>query len=194
MIIGITGGMGSGKSTLANVLKEKGFSVFDADAIYKELTGPGEALVLKLEELFGRDVSDENHSLNRARLSEAAFSSEENIRLLNETTHKAVKDEIERRVSESGSDLIALDIPLLFESGSDAGCDEVWLVVAPLKERLQRIVMRDGISEDEALKRISHQMSDEDKIKLSDVVIYNDSTYEELVNKIDEIVKERLKL
>lgn len=194
MIIGLTGGMGSGKSTVAARLAEHGCLVLDADAIYKELTHKGSPLVMMLEEEFGRDIADEEHELIRANLSKAAFASPENVSRLNEITHEAVKDEMRKRTEASDKKYIVWDVPLLFESGSNHECDEVWSVIAPLKDRLQRIVLRDDITEEEALSRISHQMSDDERILLSDVVINNDSDYEALNAKVDQRIKERLEL
>ncbi|MBR5926388.1 MAG: dephospho-CoA kinase [Firmicutes bacterium] len=194
MIYGLTGGMGSGKSTVAEELKKAGCDVFDADAIYKELTLPGKPLVLELEEAFGRDISDSKHVLNRRVLSEKAFASKKNLKLLNKITHRAVNKEMNRLISESKADIIFLDVPLLFESGGDKRCAEVWLVTAPMETRIKRVTKRDGITREEAEKRIAAQMSDEEKIKLADVVIENDKGKRELKLKLKKLIKERLQL
>ena len=194
MIYGLTGGMGSGKSTVAEELKKAGCDVFDADAIYKELTLPGTPLVLELEEAFGRDISDKKHVLNRRALSEKAFASKKNLKLLNKITHRAVNKEMNRLISESKADIIFLDVPLLFESGGDKRCAEVWLVTAPMETRIKRVTKRDGITREEAEKRIAAQMSDEEKIKLADVVIENDKGKRELKLKLKKLIKERLQL
>ena len=194
MIYGLTGGMGSGKSTVAEELKKAGCDVFDADAIYKELTLPGKPLVLELEEAFGRDISDSKHVLNRRVLSEKAFASKKNLKLLNRITHRAVNKEMDRLISESKADNIFLDVPLLFETGGDKRCSEVWLVTAPMDVRIKRVTKRDGITKEEAEKRIAAQMSDEEKIKLADVVIENDKGKRELKLKLKKLIKERLQL
>ena len=194
MIYGLTGGMGSGKSTVAEELKKAGCDVFDADAVYKELTLPGKPLVLELEEAFGRDISDSKHVLNRRVLSEKAFASKKNLKLLNKITHRAVNKEMDRLISESKADNIFLDVPLLFETGGDKRCSEVWLVTAPMDVRIKRVTKRDGITKEEAEKRIAAQMSDEEKIKLADVVIENDKGKRELKLKLKKLIKERLQL
>lgn len=194
MIYGLTGGIGSGKSTVAAELRRAGCDVLDADAIYKELTEPGTPLVLELEEAFGRDIADEKHVLNRRVLSERAFSSKKNTKLLNKITHSAVHKEMDRRIAKSKAEIIFLDVPLLFESGGDKRCREVWLVTAPVDVRIKRVIKRDGITKEEAEKRIANQMSDEKKIKLADVVIENGGGKRELKLKLKKLIKERLQL
>ena len=194
MIYGLTGGIGSGKSTVAAELRKAGCEILDADAIYKELTEPGKPLVLELEEAFGRDIADKKHALNRRVLSERAFSSRKNTKLLNRITHRAVNKEMDRRIAESKAENIFLDVPLLFESGGDRRCSEVWLVTAPVEVRIKRVIKRDGITREEAEKRIANQMSDEEKIKLADVVIENGGGKRELKLKLKELIKERLQL
>lgn len=185
MIIGLTGGIGSGKSTVSNVLKQSGCIVIDADAIYHDLTKPGMPLVLKLEEEFG-DVTV-NGVLDRKKLSAKALGNSR----LNEITHEAISKEIENQIACNLDKLIFLDIPLLFESGYDKRCDEVWTVTAPESTRLARVAERDGIPEAEIKKRISLQMSDEEKIAKSDVVIVNDGSIEDLIDKVKGLLNGR---
>ena len=127
-------------------------------------------------------------------LSEKAFASKKNLKLLNRITHRAVNKEMDRLISESKAGNIFLDVPLLFETGGDKRCSEVWLVTAPMDVRIKRVTKRDGITKEEAEKRIAAQMSDEEKIKLADVVIENDKGKRELKLKLKKLIKERLQL
>lgn len=183
MIIGLTGGIGSGKSTVSDTLRKHGCVVLDADAIYKELTEKGMPLLLELQKEFG-DILTSDGELDRKKLSKVALGNPR----LNEITHKAIKEEIEKRVKESNAKDVYLDIPLLFESGNEKNVDKIWTVVAPLEDRIKRVVERDGLDKEEILKRISLQVSDEEKIKKSDLVISNDGSLEELIKKVEELV------
>ncbi len=178
MIIGLTGGIGSGKTTVSDELKKAGCFVIDADAIYKELTQPGMPLVKKLEEEFG-DVTTSG-ALDRAKLSAKALGNPR----LNDITHKAISDEIKKLMDTNKDKDIYLDLPLLFESGYDKICDKIWVVTAPENERIDRVAARDRLSIEEIKKRISLQMSDEEKIAKSDVVIKNNGSLEDLIDKV----------
>lgn len=178
MIIGLTGGIGSGKTTVSDELKKAGCIVIDADAIYKDLTKPGMPLVQMLEKEFG-DVTNAG-VLDRKKLSEKALGNPK----LNEITHKAIGDEILNQMAKHIGEDVYLDIPLLFESGYDKYCDEIWTVTAPLDVRVKRVALRDGLCESEIKRRIALQMSDEDKIAKSNVVIVNDGSLEDLIDKV----------
>lgn len=185
MIIGLTGGIGSGKSTVSNELKNAGCIVIDADAIYKDLTKPGMPLVKRLADEFGDVITD--GELDRKKLSQKALGSKK----LNEITHKAISEEIERQIAEHFNQDVFLDLPLLFETGYDKRCDEIWTVTAPESVRLKRVAERDGISFEEIKRRISLQMSDEEKIAKSDVVIVNDGSLEDLIDKVKGLLNGR---
>ena len=185
MIIGLTGGIGSGKSTVSDYLKKSGYFVVDADAIYHDLTKPGKPLVNKLEEEFG-DITV-NGVLDRKKLSAKALGNPK----LNEITHEAISKEIENQINCNLDKDIFLDIPLLFESGYDKSCDVIWTVTAPESVRLTRVAERDGISFEEIKKRISLQMSDEEKISKSDIVIVNDGSIEDLIDKVKGLLNGR---
>lgn len=190
MIIGITGGTGSGKSTACRELKSFGCTVIDADEIYRELTASGSRLIKMLASEFGEAVLD-GDSLDRKKLAAAAFSSAEATRRLNELTHGEIRKEIDRRIAESGDKHIVLDIPLLYESGFDKRCDEVWTVTAPLELRIERVMKRDGISREEVEARIRHQISDEERIAKADAVI-DSRTTESMRADIARLFEERL--
>ncbi len=185
MIIGLTGGIGSGKSTVSKILKEENYVVIDADLIYKDLTKPGMPLLRELANEFGDVITD--GELDRAKLSKIALGNPR----LNEITHKAISEEIEKQIANNAGKDIILDIPLLFESGYDKRCDEIWVVTASEDIRLKRILQRDGMPYDEVKKRIELQLSEEEKIKKADVVILNEGSIEDLVKKVKVLLNGR---
>lgn len=185
MIIGLTGGIGTGKSAASKELKAHGYEIIDADEIYAELTKPGMPLVKELADAFG-DVLTEDGELDRVKLSNIALGNP----LLNTITHKAISAEIEKRLEEYKGKNVVLDLPLLFESGYDKRCDEVWSIISTEEDRIKRILER-GTNVEEIKRRMKLQVSDEERIKKSDVVIENYGTREEFIEKIRGLINGR---
>ena len=154
MIIGITGGTGCGKTTLLDVIREAGGLVLDCDAIYHELLKTDPRLLESINSRFPGVV--ENGELQRKKLGAIVFADPQALLDLNAITHAAVKAEVERRL-ESAPALAAIDAIELFDSGLASLCDATVAITAPLEDRVQRLMARDGISEDYARARIAAQ-------------------------------------
>ncbi len=157
MILGITGGSGSGKTTLLRLIRDRGGVVLDCDAIYHELLETDAAMLGSIEKRFPGTV--ENGSLNRKKLGNLVFSDEAALLDLNRITHSAVKQEVLRRL-EDAPPLAAIDAIALFEGELAELCHTTVAVVAPVEDRVRRLMARDGISEEYARSRISAQHSD----------------------------------
>ena len=154
MILGITGGTGCGKTTLLNLLREQGALVLDCDKLYHGLLVSDPSLLTAIERRFPGTV--ENGELRRKKLGAVVFSDKNALLDLNRITHAAVKQEILRRL-ESRPALAAIDAIALFEGGLAELCDLTVAVTAPVEDRLRRLMLRDGISEDYARSRIAAQ-------------------------------------
>lgn len=154
MIIGITGGTGCGKTTLLNVIAEKGGLILDCDAIYHQLLAADRNLLNAIEARFPGTV--ENGILQRKKLGAIVFSDEKALKALNKITHGAIKAEVLRRLAHKPQ-LAAIDAIGLFEGGLAALCDVTVAVTAPEEVRIQRLMLRDSISEDYARSRIAAQ-------------------------------------
>lgn len=190
MIIGITGGIASGKSTVSNYLKTKGFSIFDADKIAKELLEK-EEIIAKLIKVFGKDILNENLKVNRKKLKEIVFENKNLLNNLNEIIHPEVFSFYEKiKKNKSSNEIFIFDVPLLFETGFDKLCDKTLLVVTDRNTQINRIIKRDNISEELAEKIISSQMSDKEKKEKANFIIENTGTVEDLKKKIDKLCKE----
>ena len=130
-IVGLTGGIASGKSEAARHLSALGACCVDADAISHALTAPGGALLGVIRETFGDEVFLPDGTLNRRALGEVVFNDPAKRLILDSITHpaiqKAIMDDIERAVA-AGENLVFINVPLLFETGMDALCDETWLI------------------------------------------------------------------
>ena len=190
MIIGLTGGIASGKSTVSNFFKELGVKVIDADIVAREIS-ERKATIDKICNIFGRDILDENGRIVREKLRERVFQDRELVQKLNSIIHPQVIEYFkERRERNRRDELLIFDIPLLYEAKMDALCDKVIVVGVDRKKQIERVIQRDGSSEEVARNIIANQMSLDDKIKRADIVIMNDGTMEELKGKVLKVYKE----
>ena len=154
MIIGITGGTGCGKTTLLKVIEEKGGLILDCDAIYHQLLAADGNLLNAIETRFPGTV--ENGILQRKKLGSIVFSQAKALEDLNQITHGAIKAEVLRRLAHKPQ-LAAIDAIGLFEGGLAELCHRTVAVTAPVEVRVQRLMLRDSISEDYARSRIAAQ-------------------------------------
>lgn len=194
LVIGLTGGIASGKSFVSRKLRELGAVVIDADQVAREVVQPGKPAWASIIREFGRTVLNPDGSLDRKKLGRLVFSDQEKLKKLNEITHPYIIREIKRLLENcyrSGEHkIVVLDIPLLFEVGLDELVDEVWVVYVDAATQVERLMERDGLSEEEALQRISSQMPLEEKARRAHRVIDNRGTPEETVRQIMEIWNE----
>ena len=154
MIFGITGGTGCGKTTALQAVESLGGLVLDCDAIYHDLLKTDSGLLDAINSRFPGVV--ENGELQRKKLGAIVFADPQALLDLNAITHAAVKAEVERRL-ETAPALAAIDAIELFDSGLASLCDATVAITAPLEDRVQRLMARDGISEDYARARIAAQ-------------------------------------
>ena len=179
-IVGLTGGSGTGKTTALEVLRDMGALCIDADELYHELTRKSAEMKAELIGRFG-PVYD-GDTLDRKALGGLVFSDAAALAELNAITHKYVSREIKRLLRDfamSGGALAAIDAVGIFEGGADALCAAVFGVLAPEGLRCERIMAREGISREYALKRIRAQRPDEYYKDVCTAVLVNDGTREE---------------
>lgn len=187
MIIGLTGGIASGKSTVSSILKEKEFKIYDADIIAKEIMKKKE-VIHSLIEIFGDEVY-KNGSLNREYIKKIVFNNKEKLNELNNLVHTEVFNYYKKIKSKvKKEDKVIFDIPLLFETKMDTLCDMTIVVAIDLDKQIERVMKRDNISKELAIKIINSQMSLKDKIKRADIVLENNGTLDELKQNIDNIM------
>lgn len=192
IVIGMTGPTGSGKSTVGELLREKGFEIIDADKVARQVTEKGSPTLLELCSVFGDDILLEDGALDRAALAKKAFADKESLDKLNSITHPAIISLINQEIAQlkaSGEIKIILDAPQLFEAGADKLCDFVLSVLADKSTRLDRIMSRDGITEEQALSRINAQKSDDFFAENSDFIIYNDTDVDALAPQVEFLIQ-----
>ena len=191
-VIGLAGGSGSGKGEASKIFLKLGIPSIDADAVYHKITSKKSNCLDALAFEFGETIINSDGGLDRRKLAEIVFQSENSDskrRKLNEISHKFVLEEIRDEIHEyekKGEAAVIVDAPLLFESGFDKECDLIISVIAPIETRVKRIILRDKITEEKALARIKTQLSDEDLSKRSNYLIYNSG---DLINLEKEIQK-----
>lgn len=187
MRIGLTGGVGSGKSTVSALLAEHGAVIVDADAIAREVVGPGTPGLAAVLERFGKAVLDADGRLDRPALAAIVFSDEDRRAQLNSIVHPLVGERTAQLMAAADPDAIVVyDVPLLVESELAAGFDLVVVVEAGVDTRLARLAGR-GMSEADARKRMAAQAGEEQRSAVADEVIHNDGTRGELRAAVDAL-------
>ena len=176
-VIGLTGGIACGKTNLSNALRAHGVPVVDADRISRALTAEGGEALPALRAAFGDGVFD-GERLNRAALAKLIFSDEKKRETLNAILHPLIFGRM-RREMDAHAGPVVLDVPLLFETGLDGWCDEIWCAYVPQKEQVRRLVKREGISQREALRRVRSQMPTREKARRAGHVIRTSGSKEE---------------
>lgn len=196
-IIGLTGGSGSGKAAICEILAGKGAYIVNTDKIAHEIILKGKPAYDEILLCFGAGFLDENGEIIRRRLSELVFSDKSKLDKLTEITHKYIIEQSVNEINEirtqgKGYSFIVIDAPLLIEANMQTICDMVWVVHAKTDKRIERIINRDNINEQQALLRISRQMPFEQLKQYADVLIENNGTIAELESKIERLVKDVL--
>ena len=190
MIIGITGGIASGKTIVSDYVKKLGYPVVDADLLSREIMAPGSPVLEQVRHIFGETMIAGDGALNRKALAEKIFHDEPARQTLDGLTHPAIRALAEERFSQlEGESTVFFVVPLLFESGMDDLCDEIWLVHAEESLRRSRLSARDGIDETYAQSKIDSQMRDEERLNKGTRVLFNDGDLNHLYEQIESFLK-----
>ena len=186
-IIGLTGGIATGKSTASDYLKKKGYAVLDSDQIVADLWKHNQQMLNKIMHVFNIT------SINKIKeqVKEIAFQDKEQLKKLDEIIHpyvfKAIKAQINTLENEK---YIFIDMPLLFEVGYQTQCDETWLIYVPQSLQIKRLMKRDHMKIEQAIKRIGFQMDIEQKKMLADHLLENRKNVRRLYHQIDILLEE----
>ena len=180
MIIGLTGGIGSGKTAVSDSFESLGIDVVDADLASRVVVQKGKPCLLKIAQHFGEDILTKEAELDRAKLREIIFKSEEEKNWLESLLHPAIANQIQDELNASKSPYTILVSPLLLETNQQDFCSKVLAVDVPVETQIERTLKRDGVSKEQVQAIINSQISRNDRLNLADEVIVNDGTLEDL--------------
>ncbi|MEN9913624.1 MAG: hypothetical protein RL528_345 [Bacteroidota bacterium] len=184
--IGITGGIGAGKSLVAEIIKAMGYPVYNSDERAKELTDSNPKIKAGLIHLFGEEIY-QNDKLNKFALAQAIFSDDSQREKVNALIHPIVREDFNLWALAQNNSLVFNESAILFETGSFKIFDAIILVYAPTELRIKRIMKRDNCSENEVLKRINSQFSDEEKYELTGFRVLNDEQTP-ILEQVEQII------
>lgn len=172
--IGLTGGIGSGKTLVSKIFSLLGVPVYNSDERAKWIINNSEEIKYQLVQLFGEETYL-NGKYNTSFVASKVFKNKPFLEKLNSIVHPKVAEDFNQFCSNyKSAKFILKEAAILFESGAYKEMDKVISVVAPIELRLKRVVDRDATNNEEVLKRIENQLSDEERILRSDYVITND--------------------
>ena len=192
--VGLTGSIAVGKSFVTSVLGDLGCRTIDADAIAREVVAPGSPGLVSVVAAFGGTILTAEGTLDRKKLGEVVFSDEFRLKQLNSILHPLIiarQDELLRKweLEEPGG-VAVVDAALMIESGGFRRFDKIIVVHCRPEVQLQRVMDRDGLSREAAEKKISSQMSQEEKLKFADYRIDTSAGFEDTRRQTEELYKQ----
>ncbi len=191
-VIGLTGGIGSGKSTVAKMFENLGVPVYIADERAKLLMDTSAEIKQQLIALFG-DSAYTVQGLDRAFIASKIFSNKELLTKMNAIVHPKVGEDFNDWLTQQKTPYIIKEAAIIFENNQQAYYDYIITVTSPVNERIKRVVKRDKKSEEQIKAIVNNQLTDEEKIKLSDFVIVN-KRLDDTRKKVVKLHKKLLKL
>ena len=190
IIVGITGGISSGKTTIAKYLESLGYKVYYADDAGKRVMQQ-QTIIDEIVSIFDNNVLNTDGSLNRKAIADVVFSNPDKLKQLNNIVHPAVANDFKKILMTLGEDeVIIKESAILFESKGNESCDFVILITAPEDVRVQRVIERDGVSEQEVKNRMNNQLPELEKAQKADFVLNNfnlNQSFDEILTIFEKI-------
>jgi len=194
MKLGITGGIGSGKTSVCRVFNILGIPVFSADPEARVIMDSNESIIQGINSIVGKDLYL-NGSLDRMELANLIFNDNKLLEKINSLVHPIVFENFRKWEIKQSAPYVIMEAAILYESGASKLVDKILTVVAPIEERVDRVMRRNGITREQVMERIRNQADDTYRIKLSDYVINNSENdmiipsilkiHEEILTNID---------
>lgn len=190
IIIGITGGIGSGKSVVSRILRLQGLEVYDCDSRAKSLMNSSQHIKKRIHDEISPEVTDGISTPDRRLLAEIVFSNEKMRLRLNDIVHEAVRRDLNSHVNNCKKEFLFVEAAVLAESGLAGICTSIWLVKSALKERIRRVVDRDGIDRKSVEERIKSQFIEEKMLSQYEKKIQVIENYKEnsLLSQIQKLI------
>lgn len=198
LLLGVTGGIASGKTAVANMLEERGAPIIDFDVLARKVVEPGKPAWKEIVAYFGDRILLEDHSLDRKKLSRIVFKDPEKRMKLESITHPKIGEEFSLQVSgiqEKNPDaIIQVIVPLLFEAKMQGLFQKLLVVYVPRETQIERLVIRDGITREEAENILAAQLPIDEKAGYADFVIRNEGSLEDTRKQVEDLWEELLRI
>jgi dephospho-CoA kinase len=191
LLLGVTGGIASGKTVVAKMLEALGAPIIDFDVLARQVVEPGEPAFTQVVDYFGKQILQEDGSLDRKKLSRIVFQDTEKRTQLEDFTHppiyKAFLKGVNAITDKDPKAIIQAVVPLLIEKNLQSIFDKVLVVYVPQEKQIERLVERDGISIGEAAHMLKAQLPIDEKLAYADFVVNNEGSMEETKRQVEEI-------
>lgn len=193
--VGLTGGIGCGKSTAVDAFRVLGVPIVDADQIAKDMVNQGSEALSEIATIFGNDLLLESGELNRPLLKQVIFSDSNALEKLEAILHPRIKAEITRQISIlKNQAYVIVDIPLLVEKNYQEMFDQIIVVDCLPEQQVQRVLLRDQLSDSDVMRIMQNQASREKRNKAATMILDNTLDKETLLSQINRMHSELLAL
>ena len=194
-VIGLTGNIACGKSLVLTTLRELGAETIDADIVAHQVMRHGEEAWRQIVARFGESVVGSDGEIDRRKLGAIVFADPTALDALDRIVHPATVAAIRDQIQRSSSAVAVIDAIKLFEAGLSQDCDEVWVVDCTREQQIDRLMRRNNLSRDEAVKRIEAQPPQSEKVDRADHIIDNSQSPEQAVASVhalwDDLARRR---
>lgn len=188
---GLTGGIACGKSTVTKTFRAHNIPIVDADVVAREVVEVGKPTWGFVRAMFGHEYLNEDETINRTKLGALVFSDKQAMYNLNAIMGPAIVIEAERQIKalhEVGNSIVGYDAALICEMGNANKYRPLIVVQCPRDMQIERLVKRNSLTQEQAVARISAQMSVEEKVKMADLVIDTSGTIENSIKQTESII------
>lgn len=184
--VAVTGGIGSGKTTVCKIINSLGYPVYSCDEVYKLVLQDGKT-VQELAAEFGKEILNADGSLIRSALSAIVFNDEGKLERLNKITHPKIFEKL-FEISSNDEGVVFYEVPLLFEGGYEKLFDSVLVVLRDKKKRIDCVMSRDNLSEEEVVSRLNKQYNYDINDFAKYYVIHNDGNIDDLRRQVTDFL------
>lgn len=193
-IVALSGGIASGKSTVANLFSQLGVPIVDADIIARQVVKKGTFALSQITEHFGRQILLADGELNRTKLRDIIFHSEQQRQWINQLLHPIIQQETQQQIAQINYPYVIWAVPLLIENNLQQYANRVLIIDTPPDLQLARLLKRDNISENLAKSMLSSQISNAQRVSFADDVIVNGGHTSALTSQVEHLHTKYLKL
>lgn len=190
-LIAIAGGIGSGKSVVSSILRVMGYEVYDCDSEAKQLMNSSQVIKRDLVENFGEQSVLANGTINSAYVGSVVFGNESALKKLNSIVHPRVKEDVVKRTESTSREVLFVETAILLKSNLLDLIDDAWVVEAPESVRVDRVMKRNSMCEEDVRKRIKAQEGQDYNSLKSYRTIINDGETP-ILAQVEKLVKEML--